>query len=296
MGRTLTARYLAVLGLSVGILTGAAACSKGPAQAKGQSAGEPAVPVKVESVRQETLRRAVEVVGTLEADEEVTVSSEAEAKVSRILVDLGDRVQAGQVLVELDREKLEYRLEQQRAALNRALAKYGVSDPKATLPPIEETPDVQRAAVELAQAEQSFKRAEQLHKRQLLPGQQIDDAGSMLQVKRASHESALQNARNLRADIDASEASVRLADRELRDAAIRAPFDGYVQKRFVSPGQFLRLQTPVVSLVKVDPLRVTAEVPEKMAPWIKVGQKIELRVDAFPDKAIEGEIARIILR
>lgn len=86
----------------------------------------------------------------------------------------------------------------------------------------------------------------------MLPGQQIDDAGSALQVERASHESALQNAKNLLADVDASEASVRLADRELRDAAIRAPFDGYVQKRLVSTGQFLRLQTPVVSLVKVD--------------------------------------------
>ena len=66
------------------------------------------------SVRK-TVRRAVEVVGTLAAVDQVTVSSETDGKVSRILADLGDRVQAGQPLIELDREKRQYNLDQQKA-------------------------------------------------------------------------------------------------------------------------------------------------------------------------------------
>jgi multidrug efflux pump subunit AcrA (membrane-fusion protein) len=234
----------------------------------------------------------VEVVATLAAEDEVTASAEAEGRVSRLGADLGDRVRAGQVLVELDREKLQYNLDQQRAALARALAKYGASD-TTHLPPIEKTPDVQKAQAELVQAKQSYDRADELHKRQLVPRQTLDDADATLRSKQASYDSSLQNARNLRADIDASDATLKLADRQLRDTSIRSPFDGYVQKRLVSLGEFVKNQTPVMSVVRVDPLKVTSEIPEKMAPWIKVGQPVELHVDAFPDTALAGRISRI---
>jgi HlyD family secretion protein len=269
----------------------AAACSKTEsAQARGRE--EAAKPVKVEQVKQEAIRRSVEVVGTLAAVDEVTVSSEAEGRVSRLLVDLGDRVTAGQTLVELDREKPQYNLDQQKAALTRALAKFGATDP-AQLPPIEKTPDVQKAQAELVQARQSYERAEQLHQRQLVPKQTLDDADAMLRTKQAGYDSALQNAKNLRADIDATEAAMKLADRQLRDTAIRAPFDGYIQKRLVSLGEYVKVQTPVMAVVRIDPLKVTAEIPEKMAPWIKLQQPVELHVDAYPDKAIEGKVSRI---
>ena len=281
---------LRVLGvLSLAALT--ASCSKSEsAQARGRD--QAAKPVNVEAVKEEPIHRSVEVVGTLAAVDEVTVSAEAEGRVSRILADLGDRVQAGQALVELDREKPQYNLDQQKAALARALAKFGASD-TAHLPEIEKTPDVQKAQAELAQAKQGYDRAEELHRKQLVPKQTLDDADTMLRSKQASYDASLQNAKNLRADIDASEAAMKLAERQLRDTAIRAPFDGYIQKRLVSLGEYVKVQTPAMAVVKIDPLKVTAEIPEKMAPWMKVGQSVELHVDAYPDKAIAGKISRI---
>src|SRR5580765_5941472 len=156
---------LRVLGvLSLAALT--ASCSKSEsAQARGRD--QAAKQVKVEAVKEEAIHRSVEVVGTLAAVDEVTVSAEAEGRVSRILADLGDRVQAGQALVELDREKPQYNLDQQKAALARALAKFGATD-TAHLPPLEKTPDVQRAQAELQQAKQAFERAQELHRRDLV--------------------------------------------------------------------------------------------------------------------------------
>ena len=277
--------------VAVSVALCGAACSKSEsAQARGRDAS--ARPVKTEPVRQEMVHRAVEVVGTLAAEDEVVLSSEADATVSRILADLGDRVKAGQVLVELDREKRQYSLDQQRASLARALARYGASEP-GQLPSIEQTPDVQRAAAELAQAKQAFDRAEELHRRQLVPKQQLDDAETTLKAKQAGYDSALQNAKNLRADIDASDAGMKLADRQLRDTYIRAPFDGYIQKRMVSLGELVKPQSPVMSVVRVDPLKVTAEIPERMGPWIKVGQPVALQVDAYPDKTLTGTVSRI---
>src|SRR5262249_15559510 len=179
--------------LSLAVFT--AACSKSEsAQARGRD--ETAKQVKVEAVKEEPIHRSVEVVGTLAAVDEVTVSAEAEGRVSRILADLGDRVQAGQALVELDREKPQYNLDQQKAALTRALAKSGATD-TAHLPALEKTPDVQKAQAELVQARQGFDRAQELHKKQLVPKQTLDDADAMLQSKQASYDASLQNAKNL---------------------------------------------------------------------------------------------------
>ncbi len=269
----------------------AAGCSKSEtAQARGRDTG--VKPVKVEAVRQETVRRAVEVVGTLAAVDQVTVSSETEGKVSRILADLGDRVTAGQALIQLDNEKQQYNFDQQKAALARTLAQYGANDPQH-LPEIEKTPDVQKASADLQQAKQSYERASELFKRTLVPRQALDDAETALQSKRASYDASLQTAKNLRASIQASEATMKLADRQFRDTQIRAPFDGYIEKRLVQLGELVKAQMPVIAVVRVDPLKVIAEIPEKMAPWIKDGQPVELHVDAYPQRKFEGKVSRI---
>jgi len=269
----------------------ATGCSKSEtAQARGREAT--AKRVKTEAVRQESVRRSVDVVGTLAAVDQVTISSEADGKVSRILADLGDRVTAGETLVRLDSEKQQYSSDQQKASLARALAQYGASDPQH-LPDIEKTPDVQKAAAELQQAKQAYQRAEELQKRALIPRQQLDDAEATLRAKQAGYESALQTAKNLRASIQASEASAKLADRQLRDTDIRAPFDGYVEKRLVNLGELVKTQMPVMAVVRMDPLKVIAEIPERMAPWIGPGQAVELRVDAYPDKTFTGKVSRI---
>jgi multidrug efflux pump subunit AcrA (membrane-fusion protein) len=275
----------------VAILLTSTACSKsGGPQARDKA--DAAMPVQIEAVKEETVRRTIEVVGTLAAVAEVTISSEAEGRVSQLHADLGDRVAAGQALLELDHEKPQYNLDQQRAALARALAKFGASDP-ADMPPIERTPDVQKAEAELVQARQSFDRAQELNRRQIVSTQALEDASATLQSKQAGYDAAIQNAKNLRADIDASQAALRIADRQLRDTVIRAPFDGYVEKRLVNLGEYVKVQTPVMSVVHVDPLKVMAEIPEKMAPWIRDGQAVELFVDAFPDKPYAGKVSRI---
>ncbi|MCU1383274.1 MAG: hypothetical protein JWL71_1971 [Acidobacteria bacterium] len=281
---------IALAGFAALALTAAGCAKSDTAQARGRDAA--AKPVKVETVTEETVKRAVELVGTLAAVDQVTISSEADGKVSRILADLGDRVKAGQPLIQVDREKQQYAFDQQRASLEKALAQLGAPDPQH-LPDAEKTPDVQKANADLAQAKQAYDRASQLFKRTLIPQQTLDDAATTLQSKQASYDLSLQNAKNLRASIQASEASMKLADRQLRDTEIRAPFDGYVEKRMVNLGELVKTQMPVMSVVRVDPLKVVAEIPEKMAPWIKDGQPVQLHVDAYPDRTFTGKVSRI---
>jgi RND family efflux transporter MFP subunit len=277
--------------VSVALAATAAGCGKSETAQASNRGAEPK-PVAVASVEKASTPRAVDVVGTLAAVDQVTVSSEADGKVERINADLGDRVRSGQVLIQLDNEKQRYAYQQQQAALSRALAQYGAPDPEH-LPEIEQTPDAKRTQADLAQATQAFERANELFKRTLIPQQALDDARTAVETKKATYDASLHSARTLRASIQASQATVRLAERQLRDADIRAPFDGYVEKRLVNLGELVKAQMPVMSIVRLDPLKVVAEIPEKMAPWISDGRPVELRVDAFRDRTFTGKVSRI---
>jgi RND family efflux transporter MFP subunit len=280
-----------VLALIFAISALSAGCGKsdtaeaGAADAKRKS-------VNVVPVQHDSVRRSVDVVGTLTAVDQVTVSSEADGTVRAILADLGDRVQAGQVLVRLDNERQQYAYQQQQAALARTLAQYGARDVQH-LPEPEDTPDVRRANAELVQARSNFERAQVLLKKEVLSQEAFDAAQAELKTKEAGYDVALQNARNLSASIRASEAATKLSDRQLRDTEIRAPFDGYVERRLINLGELVKAQMPVMAIVRLDPLKVTAEIPEKMAPWIDSGRPMELHVDAYPNRTFTGKVTRI---
>ena len=272
------------------VLVSLAGCSRD----RGVAAAENQKPraVRIEPAQVRDVRRHVDVVGTLAAREEAVISAEVAGRVSRLVHDLGDRVPAGTPLLELDQEKLQYRADGQRAALDQARARYGAAE-DGTLPPLERVPAVVSTGAQLADARQQLERAKNLASRSLISRSDLDAAQTRYDTARAAHDQALSSARQLRADIEAQSSSLRLAQRELRDAVIRAPFEGYVAERLVSPGQYLQPQTPVMRIVRLQPLKLTAEVPEKFAPWIETGREMAVRVDAFPGETFAGRIVRI---
>jgi len=248
--------------------------------------------VKTEPAQIRDVRRQVDVVGTLAAREEVVVSAEVDGRVARLVHDLGDRVASGEALIELDQEKLQYRAEAQRAALEQARARYGASG-DGDLPPLEQVPAVVSTTAQLADAQQQLERAKNLSAQNLLARSDLDTAQTRYNTAKAAHDAALASARQLRADIESQSSSLRLAQRNLRDAVIRAPFDGYVAERLVSQGQYIQTQAPVMRIVRLQPLKITAEVPEKFAPWIQTGRELSVRVDAYPSQVFTGKVVRI---
>ena len=282
-------RVLTVL-VVVTALSATAACN-GAAAGKAGTKESDAIPVNVMAATPVEMRREIEAVGTLGARDETVVSSEVEARVARLAADMGDHVAANAPLVILDNEKLRYSVDQQRAALEQTRARLGAEG--ATLPTADQTPDVLSALATRTEAEQRVARARQLAAKNLLPAQELERAETELQTARAAHQAAVASARNLLAEVTAREATLNRATRDLQDAVIRAPFEGVIAERLVSPGQFVRVQTPVMRIVRLHPLRLTAEVPERFAPAIRVGHQISLLVDAFPDRPVEGRVTRI---
>jgi multidrug efflux pump subunit AcrA (membrane-fusion protein) len=244
-------------------------------------------------LRPKQVRRNIESVGSLFPMEEVTVSSEVEGRVEQVLVDVGDRVSAGQPIVRIVPTELQYTADEQKAALQQARARLGISPEADDLKDVRAAAEVKRAAADLADAEQKYRRAKTLFEQSLIPRQDYDEAESRYNAARAAYDLSVQTVENLRAQLAQSRASVKLAQKKLSDTTIRAPFAGQVKDRQVTQGQYLKVQTPVMVIVDVDPLRVRLKVPEKMAAWAKVGQPVTITVEAFPGRTFSGKISRI---
>jgi membrane fusion protein (multidrug efflux system) len=271
-----------------------ASCSKGAAGKPVEQGAAPAsIQVHVATVEQKEVQRTVESVGSLFALEEVTVSSEVEGKVQKVLVDVGDRVSKGQPLVEVSPIELKLAFEQQKAALEQAKAKLGIPEGTEDIDDVREAAEVKKAAADLADADQKYRRATTLLAQGVLPRQSFEEAESKYKATKAAYDLSIQSVQNVRAQVSQYRASMELAQKKVADSVIRAPFSGEIKERSVVEGQYLKIQTPVTVIVEMDPLRVRLKVPEKMAGWIKTGQQVTIIVEAYPDRTFTGKLSRI---
>jgi RND family efflux transporter MFP subunit len=271
-------------------LAGAGGCARGRAAEDGASAR----PVKahVVPVAARSVNRTVDSVGSLFAFEEVTVGSEVEGRVAQVFVDVGDRVASGRPLVKIVPVELGLSLQQERAALEQIQARLTTAGGGPALSP-KDAAEVKRADADRTDAEQKYLRAKQLFGEGLISKGTYDEAEARYNGARAAYDMAVQNVLTLRAQAVQRTASVALADKKLRDTVIRAPFGGQVKDRMVSPGQYVKVQTPVMVIVDSNRLRARLKVPEKMAGWVAVGQPVKVLVEAYPDRAFEGTVWRM---
>jgi RND family efflux transporter MFP subunit len=268
-----------------------AGCSRqAPTQAK-QDGGP--VKVKVAPVSVKQIQRQVESVGSLFPYEEVIISSEIDGQVVEVTSDLGDRVGQNQVLVRVSDEEQKYIVAQNEAQLRQSYERLGLKSEKDKVKDVRETPDVRRAQADLFDAEQRYMRVRKLVDQQIASRQDLDQAVAKRDAARAAYETTINQTRNLIQEVERTRAVLDLQRKKLRDTSIRAPFAGWVKERQVNVGQYVRANTPVFTLVKIDPIRLRIEAPERMSPWIKVGQFAEVSLEAYPDRVFQGKIWRI---
>ena len=271
-------------------------CSGGKVKAaKLDSAPEKdkSVAITVLTAEPRVVRRNVEAVGSLFAFDEVVVSAEVDGRAEQVLVDVGDRVTKGQTLVEILPTEFKLAADQQEAILEQAKAKLGLTGSDAeTIDPIQ-TAAVKKVAADLANAEQKYRRSRQLAEQGISSRQTFEEDEANYNAVQAAYDLAVQDVRNLQAALKQERAMRDLAAKKLRDTNIVAPFSGYIKERDVTVGQYLKVQTPVMAIVNIDPVRVRLKVPEKMAAWVPNGQSVTVSVDAYPDRSFAGKIWRI---
>jgi RND family efflux transporter MFP subunit len=268
------------------------ACSKAPSSSVLGDAAHP-TPVRLYTVAEETAQRRVQAVGSLFALEESILSSQVEGRVAEVLADVGDTVKEEQPLIVLDPQELQFEVDRQRGQVRQVRAQLGIgpNDPPPSDP--KKIASVQRAEADLFDANGKYTRAQEMFKDHLISQQQLDEANSRYQSTQASYNVALQEVDRLKALLVSNEASEQLAEKKLRDATIRAPFPGAIKTRNVHPGEYLRVQSPVMVLVRTDRLRARLAVPERWAGWVRDGAAVDLQVEAFPGETFHGKVSRI---
>lgn len=271
-----------------------AACAGEPAASSGGSREAPeSRDVQVVRAAEDRIVRTIAVTGTLAAEEEVTLSMKVTGRLAKLAVDLGSRVTAGQVLARLVPTDFDLRVSQAEAALQQARARLGLplegSDDRVDA---EETGIVRSARAVRDESRLTRNRAATFVERGIAAKATLDSAEAALEVAESRYQDALEEVRNRRAVLQQRRTELELARQARRDSLLTAPIDGVVRERHVSAGQYLAAGSPVVTIVRMHPLRLRASVPERDAPLVRVGQLVRLTVEGDPTEH-HGRVARV---
>jgi len=231
-----------------------AACERGADPAPDVAAQVAPVPVAVVQVSAQSVEEPIWATGTIEADKQVDIGPRVDGIVERVLVDVGDRVAAGDELFRTRDTEYQIRVREAQHAL-------------------------ELASAETRKAFHELERAEALFRQNILSIEAIESI-------RTAHDTA-------RARSGQAQTALARAQQEFEDTRVRAPFAGSITRRFVDEGVMLRTMlssgSAVVQLMKLDQVVAVARLPDVHLARIRPGTAARLHVDGF-EGSFDGQI------
>ena len=258
-------------------------------------------PTKIGKVDQGDLAKSVVATGKIQPITKVEIKSKASGIVKRLMVDAGERVKAGQVLAELDKEQIQAQVRAARAALEAAEANLHATEA-----------DIERAKVDalgpdIPMLQRAYERAKQMATEGVVSQAALDDAQrayelalnkrnvsvAQLSVSRAKQAQA-------KAQVAQSRASLEQSEEEFRNSTIVAPIDGLVLSRDVEIGDAVSSililgssATLVMTLGDTHEVYVKGKVDESDIGKVYLGQIARIKVESFKDKTFDGKVTKI---
>ena len=207
----------------------------------------------------------------------VNIFSRVDGYIAKIYVDKGDLVKANQLLVEIDHTDYVHAVNQAKANLLSAQAKV-----------VQQDAGVRNATLTLD-------RMQALIKDQFVSQQDLDTA-------LVNRDAAVALQDSLRAQVQQMTVALAQAETNLAYSYIRAPFAGYIAERNLDPGAYVSGTTASTSTVSrgilsvhdVETVRTLIEVVEKDVPLVHIGQRADVRAEAYPHEVFEGRVTRIV--
>lgn len=247
----------------------------------------------------------IESTGTIEATE-VDIRSEASGKTLALHFDEGDWVKKGDIIAEIDHEKMDIELAQAKAQLAETKAQLtllikGLRDK-----------EVERAHESFLESKVLFKDSKREYMRiQKLYDEGVVDLGSRdkteaayessqkrYEIARKNYEIAVEGSRKEEIQAgeavkEAAEAQVKLIERKIEDATVIIPIDGVISERYVELGEFVSVGSLIATVIDLEHPWVMTYVSEKNLGKVKLGQEGKVMVDSFPDKEFTGKVTYI---
>ena len=249
--------------------------------------------VKTARVEETPFGETVTANGTLAAFDQTTAGVKVAGRLSSISVDLGSVVRRGQMIAQIEANDYKLRVQQSEAALGQARARLGLSpdgtDDKVSA---EQTGTVRQAKAQLDEARLSRERAVKLVEQGIVAKADYDAADATFKVAQSRYQDAFEEIRNRQALLAQRRSELALARQQLADTAVYSPIDGIVQLKRASVGEYLAAGAPVVDIVRTNPLRLQAQVPERDAATVRFGQNVRVTVEGDA-KIYIGQIKRL---
>ncbi len=256
---------------------------------------------RLASIERGDITRSVVATGRIEPIAKVEIKSKANGIIKELKAQVGDLVQPGQVLAELDKENLAARVREAKAALMSA-----ESNLKAAIAMLEKN-KVEAEGPDVPFTKRNFERSERLLKEGVLPQQSSDDTRSAYEqslnrqnIARAQLSVSQAKVSQAEAEVAQAKAAVDRAEEELNYATIRSPIHGMVLSRDVEIGSpvssILNMgaaATLVMVLGDIGQVYVRGKVDEADIGVVKLGQPSRIKVETFKDKTFEGKVTQI---
>jgi RND family efflux transporter MFP subunit len=278
---TVTPNAARVLVVSMGslLLVISTACSAPPSS--NASAAERPEPraVRLATVTEMRMDRTIVVAGDLAAKEEAVLSMRVPGRLEVVAVDLGSAVAAGQAIARLDATEYKLRVAQSDAALRQARARLGLTGDGDDAVDPQQVGIVRETRAVLEEAQLTLGRVRTFVERGLAARADLDAAEATFKVAQSRYQDALEEVRNRQAVLSQRRSELELAREQLSASVLQAPFAGQILARPAAPGQYVAAGTPIATLVRLDPLRLRVEVPERAAPAVKQGQTVRITVE-----------------
>jgi RND family efflux transporter MFP subunit len=272
-----------LLAAAVLSLLACAACkSDYPASGKTANSDGKSQPRQVKTVKvaEMPVGETVTVNGNLTSYDQTTVGVKVPGRLQIINVDFGSVVRKGQVIAQIEQQDYKLRVQQAEAALAQARVRLGLSpDGKDDSVKAEDTGTVRSAAAVLDDARVKRDRAERLVHEGITPRADFDTVDSDYKVALSHYQDALEEIRNRQGVLAQRRSELALARQQLDDTTVYAPLDGVVQEKKTSAGEYLAAGAPVATVVRIDPLRLRVDVPERESHSIKMGQSVRVTME-----------------
>lgn len=273
-----------------------------------------AVRVEVVTPERRLHEQVLKIPASLEPGEIAALFAKTSGYVEKLNVDIGSCVVKGDILLQIDVPEMMDELKQVEAVLAAKKANVRALTAKAAQAEsmiVTALAEVQRREAELSLGQITADRKRQLFDENAIPEQDLDEAQSRLAVTGAEVEIAKANVLAAQAQRAAVDADVAVAEslvgvqeanlgrlRTLMEyATIRAPFSGVITERHVDPGAFVRSAaegeaTPLLTIVRVDYVRLVMNVPESDASHVRIGTQIEAVCEQMGEKPLKATITR----
>jgi len=221
-------------------------------------------------VRRETLRRCAPAVGSFRARQTTKLGPQVSGRVQQVLVDVGDLVKQGQVLVRLDPTFFEIDVQQNKAAVE---ASEGA---------------LASLAVDVANAEREMKRQLDLFEQGAGSTKERDDAVT-------AYDRAVANRAEKAGRLAEAQKRLEYVQQQLEETQIRAPYDGAITARMVDPGESATMMPPtqLVAIQEIGVLYLEFALPQELLGSVSVGAPLQFEVEGVPDGAATGTVAVI---